>query len=45
MDATLTQLLQEVIDLHMAVARLKDENGKLQAIINLMRPVAKTQEN
>jgi len=45
MDATLTQLLQEVIDLHTAVARLKDENGKLQAVIKSMQPVAKTQEN
>ena len=43
MDATLTQLLQEVIDLHMAVARLKQENVQLQADLKLAAE-AKTQE-
>ena len=31
MDATLTALLQEIIDLHTTVARLKAENGSLKA--------------
>ena len=43
MDATLTQLLQEVIDLHMTVARLQQENAQLQAALNITAE-AKTQE-
>ena len=42
MDATLTALLQEIIDLHTTVARLKAENESLKAHLDKLA-VAKTE--
>ena len=43
MDATLTALLQEIIDLHTTVARLKAENESLKAQAINKPAVAKTE--
>ena len=43
MDATLTALLQEIIDLHTTVARLRAENESLKAQTVSKSAVAKTE--